>query len=105
MSQKYSNSNIYEFLAEEIKHYPDIMQLSSSDLMAYKEDRNFWEELSEKIDCFRICDHCRQPMIEGYCIDDGFEHYCSDECLHTHYSTEEYERMYADSNGISYYTN
>lgn len=43
-------------------------------------------------------------MTEGYCIDDGREHYCSDECLHYHYSGEEFEQMYADGEGTSYYT-
>lgn len=101
----YTNSDIYEFLSEEIKHYSDIVPLSVSELMARENDVAFWEELSEKLDCFRICDHCHRPMIEGYCIDDGCEHYCSDGCLSNNYSNEEYEQMYDDGEGTSYYTN
>ncbi len=43
-------------------------------------------------------------MDEGYYIDNGLEYYCSDECLHKHYTEEEYEEMYDDSNGYSYWT-
>jgi len=32
------------------------------------------------------------------------EYYCCDECLHKHYSTEEYKEMYDDGNGESYWT-
>lgn len=42
----------------------------------------------------RICDHCGKVMDEGYMIEDGIEHYCSDDCLHQHYSHEEYLEMY-----------
>lgn len=33
-------------------------------------------------------------MDSGYCIQDGLEYYCSDECLHKHYSEEDYLDMY-----------
>ena len=103
MPKTYTNSDIYEFLSEEAKHHS--MHLSTADLMARANDVAFWEELSEKVDCFRICDHCHKPMIEGYCIDDGCEHYCSDDCLHNHYSDVEFDEMYAEGDGTSYYTN
>lgn len=105
MTTRYTNSDLYAFLSEEMKHYHDVIQLSANELMAHESDMAFWEELSEKLDCFRICDHCHRPMIEGYCIDDGCEHYCSEDCLHNHYSDEEFEWMYANGNGTSYYTN
>ena len=47
---------------------------------------------------------CGKDMDEGYYIDNGLEYYCSDECLHKHYTEEEYEEMYDDSNGYSYWT-
>ena len=50
----------------------------------------------------RICSECKKKMIEGYCIYDGLEYYCSDECLHKHYTEEEYLEMYDEDN--SYWT-
>ena len=32
-------------------------------------------------------------MTAGYVINDGEEYYCSDDCLHSAYSTEEYEEL------------
>ena len=52
----------------------------------------------------RECSECGKEMNEGYCIDNGLEYYCSDECLHKHYTEEEYEEMYDDGNGDSYWT-
>ena len=45
----------------------------------------------------RICEVCNKEMINGYCVQDS-EYFCSDECLHTNYSPEEYyELCEADS--------
>ena len=52
----------------------------------------------------RTCTHCSKPMSEGYCIDNGCEYYCSDECLHEHYAEEEYLEMYDNGEGDSYWT-
>lgn len=52
----------------------------------------------------RLCDNCGKYMTRGYVIENGFEYYCSDNCLHTRYSEEEYNQMYDDGNGDSYYT-
>ena len=51
----------------------------------------------------RVCDKCEKPMLEGYCIGGGEEYYCSEECLHSKYSAEEWEEMY-DDGGDNYYT-
>ena len=32
-------------------------------------------------------------MQSGYVIDDGEEYYCSDECLYSWYSKEEYDEL------------
>ena len=40
----------------------------------------------------------------GYCIGDGCEYYCSEECLTQHYSDEEWQEMYNKGKGDSYYT-
>lgn len=40
------------------------------------------------------CDECNEVMDEGYMIYDGIVNYCSDECLHTNISKEDYEKLY-----------
>ena len=52
----------------------------------------------------RICNECLKPMREGYCIDGGSEYYCSDRCLHVHYTPEERRKIYDDGNSDSYRT-
>lgn len=52
----------------------------------------------------RKCSHCGKPMSAGYVIDGGSEYFCSDECLHKHYTPEQYKEMYADGEGDSYWT-
>lgn len=42
----------------------------------------------------RRCDACGCFMAEGFCIHDGEKYFCSDECLHTVYTEEEYDAMY-----------
>lgn len=55
------------------------------------------------IDPDRICENCSKQMDEGYCINGGEEYYCSDECLHTQYTPEEWAEMHSDD-GDSYWT-
>ena len=44
----------------------------------------------------RRCAVCGCKVISGYCIDDGEEYFCSDDCLHGFYSPEEYEELCAE---------
>ena len=60
-----------------------------------------YEEEEEEL---RECSECGKKMTEGYCIDNGLEYYCSEECLHKHYTEEEYLEMYDNGNGDSYWT-
>ena len=46
----------------------------------------------------RICRHCGDLVEEGFCIGDGDEYYCSDACLHTVYTEEEYLELYDTGN-------
>ena len=94
----------YSFISAEISTHPELQQWTSEELLAKESDYDFWDELSEQLDCLRICDVCHRPMIEGYCIDDGLGHYCSDECLHRDYSDEEFQVMYNDGEGNSCWT-
>ena len=52
----------------------------------------------------RECNACGKGMNEGYCIESGIEYYCSDACLHTEITHEEYMELYADGEGDSYWT-
>lgn len=54
---------------------------------------------------FRICNHCKRLMIEGYVIENGDGgYYCSDECLNKDYTEEEYNNLYDDGDGDTYWT-
>lgn len=50
----------------------------------------------------RRCSDCGKIMTSGFCIDDGAEYYCSEECLYKHYTTEEWIDLYDNNRG--YYT-
>lgn len=52
----------------------------------------------------RKCSWCDEGMNEGYVIHAGLEHYCCDECLFKKYDPMEYDEMYDDGAGDSYYT-
>ena len=52
---------------------------------------------------YRICSECGNVMIDGFVVDGGCEYYCSDDCLHKHYTDEEWEEE-CEENEDSYYT-
>lgn len=52
----------------------------------------------------RECNACETPMMEGYCIENGLEYYCTKECLLTEITWEEFMRLYDDGEGDSYWT-
>jgi hypothetical protein len=58
----------------------------------------------EEDDNQRVCSHCGNLMRSGYCIENGMGYYCSDECLHEHFSDEEFRELYDDGRGDSYWT-
>lgn len=49
----------------------------------------------------RQCDICEEKMNSGYVVDDN-SYYCSDKCLHEHYTQEEYNEMYEQD--VAYHT-
>ena len=65
-----------------------------------KESEEWLNDLKEK----RICSECGREMTQGYCIENGLEYYCTNECLHKNMTQEEYLELYDDGNGDSYYT-
>lgn len=44
-------------------------------------------------DHIRRCTECSKPMKEGYLVGQGAQYYCSDECLHKHYTLQEWNRL------------
>lgn len=52
----------------------------------------------------RTCCNCGAGMDEGYVIEGGVQLYCSDDCLHLQISPDEFEKLYDDGNGDSYWT-
>ena len=83
---------------------------SCAELSNYIERRNIaYEEVGQDLlkiinNHPRLCSICSKPMDEGYCIENGMEYYCSDECLHEVYDDEEWQLMYEDGNGDSYWS-
>lgn len=52
----------------------------------------------------RICSECGKAFQEGFMVEGGLEYYCSDECLHKHYTEEEWLEMYDNGNSQSCWT-
>lgn len=99
-----TNNDLYDFISKEISKHPELQPVTKEELMKHEDDFDYWDELSEHLDCLRICDACHRPIIEGFCIDGGREHYCSEKCLYQRYSEEEYMTMNNDGEGNSYWT-
>ena len=55
-----------------------------------------------EIEDIRTCTECHKEMNKGYCVDDGLEYYCSDECLYKNYTDRGYLELYLDDR--AYYT-
>lgn len=55
------------------------------------------------INDFRVCSVCGEWMHQGYCQDMGWKYYCSDECLHTDFTKEEWTKE-CEENDQSYWT-
>ena len=103
MENEYTNKMVYEFLSMECKTILGLWDEFKNGIIAHTTDADFLERLSEVLDCFRICDECGKPMIEGLVIE-GCDTYCSEECLHKHISEEVYNDLYDNGNGESYWT-
>ena len=89
--------NIYRKIKNAIilEHGKDTI-VSEDDLETLKEFLEFGKDFSlEAIsnlisDYTRKCDICKKLMFEGFVEGDGDNYYCSDECLHTKYTDEEF---------------
>lgn len=52
----------------------------------------------------RTCDACGAVMkYYGFVVENGYSHYCCEECLHKHYTEAEWVDMYDDGYGDSHW--
>ena len=81
-------------------------EISKEEMADYVISHSKVDTLVDELDLehVRCCSECGRPMTEGFCIENGAEYYCSEECLHKHISEEEYQSLYDDGNGESYWT-
>lgn len=82
----------------------DECEKCKNDCKQAREEREWLMEIIENDEEFRVCDDCKCIMQEGYCIDGGYAYYCSEDCLHKHYTEEEWEELYDNGNSESYWT-
>ena len=101
-SEKYTNDDVYDFLSEELKYHSDIKHYTSKQLQKHEGDAEFWNTLSDSLDCFRVCEVCQKPMIVGYCVDGSC--FCSDECLHQVMTDASFKEACEGDEGDSFYT-
>ena len=80
----------------------DIQELMADYVMKHSTAEELVDEL--ELEHIRVCSECGKPMYEGYCIEDGAEYYCSDECMHNNLSDKEFEELYDEGRGNSYWT-
>ena len=99
-----SNAEAYNFISEELTFYPELPQYSVEELASRKGDKEFWNDLEDKLDCFRMCDACGKPMLDGFIIGGGEAYYCSEECLHTVMTDEEYMELYEELGSDTFWT-
>ena len=97
------NMSTYDFISEELTYHPELPQYSPEELAARKDDMDFWSNLEEQLDCFRICDVCGEPMLEGFLVC-GSMHYCSEECLQRDWTEEEYLDLCEDEDNDTFWT-
>lgn len=93
--QIYSTIELDAFIEDYLKKNSVIIPNKVADALV----EYYWDTPNE---C-RRCSVCGRLMQEGYCEDGGWRYYCSDECLHTKYSDEEWNEE-CDKNENSYWT-
>lgn len=72
---------------------------TSEDVIAESFVDYWWDTVRE---C-RRCSVCGKLMCKGYCVDMGAAYYCSEDCLHTDFTDEEWAEE-CENNDQSYYT-
>jgi len=93
----------YALLKEKIEETSaDIKEFMADFVIRQSKTSELVNELD--LEHIRVCSECGKPMTEGFCIEDGADYYCSEECLHKNLTEEEYNDLYDDGKGESYWT-
>lgn len=67
--------------------------------------RGFITSMLENYDLeIRQCDVCKAYMIEGCCVENGEAYYCSQECMYQEMTQEEFDELYDNGEGSTYWT-
>ena len=102
-----ASERLEEYFHQLVKEKGGISPTDLREFMAgYAVKHGSTEELVSELELehVRACSECGKPMYEGYCIEDGAEYYCSEECLHKNLTDKEYENLYDEGRGNSYWT-
>lgn len=104
LTQAVSGTDIELFTEEERNKFADFYQdkwdsFTSEDVIA-ESFADFWWNTDRHC---RRCSVCGKLFREGYCQNGGDNYYCSEECLHTEYTFEEWSKE-CEENDQSYYT-
>lgn len=98
------NKIIIQYNIEELNHQMNISDDNREQNYLNNKINELKNKLNEEEKETRTCSECKKEITQGYCIENGEEYYCSDECLHKHYTQDEYLEMYDNGNGESYWT-
>ena len=102
-----ASSNLETFFHQLIKDNGGLEARDIQEFMAdYVIGHSTTDTLVDELDLehIRCCSECGKPMYEGYCIEDGAEYYCSDECMQNNLSDKQFEKLYDEGRGNSYWT-
>ena len=69
---------------------------NSSIIEDIEENKIFFNDDGTILGEYRICSHCGEKMIDGFVIYDGDYYYCSEKCLHQHFTEEKYLELYEE---------
>lgn len=94
------------YTEEQINHFADFYldkwdENTSEDIVAESLMDFYYDD--DSIPEIRRCSVCGKYFQEGYCQGGGEMYFCSDECLHTEFSDEEWKKE-CESDEQSYYT-
>ena len=93
----------YALLKEKIEETSaDIKEFMADFVIRQSKTSELVNELD--LEHIRVCSECGKPMYQGFCIEDWAEYYCSEECLYKNLTEEEYDNLYDDGRGNSYWT-
>jgi len=67
MKKEYTNADVYDFLERECQHDEALWKKFGAGILSRTTDTDFWDSLSEQLDCLRVCNECGKPMIESLC--------------------------------------